>query len=138
MSLTRTHTILDLEVTLEAGHRAWAAYEKLTGRSILSAVEFHSLMTASVSLAMVYEFGYALARKWMDSPEGRKYAAEWFHETWLDALPPVGSDSWNELHQKVADIVCQAFYEKTWAQMLIDLNVISAAIEAADAAADQP
>lgn len=128
-----THQLLDFEVTLEPGHRAWRAYEKLTGRSILNAVEFHSLMTSSVSLAMVHEFGFALARKWMDGP-GKQYASEWFHETWLDCLPPVGSDSWNELHQKVADLICEAFYEKTWAQMLIDLNVISTAIEAADAA----
>lgn len=131
-----THKLLDFEVTLEAGHRAWRAYEALTKRSILTAVQFDVLMTASVSLTMVHEFGFALARKWMDGP-GKQYASEWFHETWLDALPPVGSDSWNELHQKVCDLVCEAFYEKTWAQMLIDLNVISTAIEAADAATQE-
>lgn len=131
-----THQLLDFEVTLEAGHRAWRAYEKLTGRSILNAVEFHALMTTSVTLTMVHEFGFALARKWMDGP-GREYAKEWSQEAWLDALPPVRSDSWNELHQKVCDIVCHAFFEKTWAQMLIYMNVFSTAAEA-DAAPQDP
>lgn len=129
MSLTRTHTILDLEVTLEAGHRAWAAYERVTGRSVLEAIEFSRLMRATTSVAMVYEFGFAMVEKWALSQ-----GLNWQPGTWLDALPTLGSDSWNELHEKVCDLVCLSFYDKTWREMLQALDSMAAAIRGAEAA----
>ena len=131
--MIRTHEIAGVEVTLEAGHRAWAAYERQTGRSILEATEFGRLMRASVGVSMVYELGYAMARKWMDSPAGQAVGV-WSYETWLDVLPEIGSDSWNELHTKVSDLVCQAFYGKSWAQMLAALDAMAEVIRATEAA----
>lgn len=133
MSHTRTHQILDFEVTLEAGHRAWDTYEKLgPGRSVLVATNLKALWSSGIS--MVYEFGYSLARKWMDGPGAQYAPSGWTYETWLDALPPVGSESWNELHTKVSDLVCLPFYNKTWGEMLKALEDTCKAIEAAEVA----
>lgn len=111
MSLTRTHVLLDQEVTFEAGHRAWDAYEKHTGRSVLAATHLRELFTAGIST--VHEFGWALSARWRAA-----HAPTWLYEGWLDVLPPVGSDSWDELHAKVSDLVGLAFYGKTWAELL--------------------
>ncbi|MFI0609204.1 MAG: hypothetical protein ACH37Z_15100 [Anaerolineae bacterium] len=123
--MIRTHNLLDTEVTLEAGHRAWAAYEAQAGRSVLVATNLHALWGAGIS--MVYEFGWGLSAKWRAS-----HAPALSYENWLDALPPIGSDSWNELHAKISDLVCLTFYGKDWAEMLALLESTARAMKAAE------
>lgn len=113
VSLTRTHNLAGLEVTIEAGHRAWSAYEEKTGRSVLLATQLRELFTGGAT--RIYEWGWALSAKWR-----AQHAPTMLYEAWLDILPELGSESWNEFHAKVSDLVTLFFYSKTWAE-LVDL-----------------
>lgn len=107
-----THRLLDLEVEFEAGHPAWNAFEEQTGQSILDAIQLRNLFAPGFSL--LYKFEFALCRKWR-----ARHAPGWDFETFLDALPSMGTELWVELRTKTMDEVTGYFYAgTTWKQLL--------------------
>lgn len=115
--MTRTVNLAGLTVTLEAGHRAWACYEKFSGRSVLLATHLRVLFTGGVSL--VYEWGWALSAKWRAAN-----APTMTYDAWLDLFPAVGTPEWGEVHTAVSDLVVLPFYDKTWAELIAMLNEV--------------
>lgn len=113
--MTRTVTLAGLEVTLEAGHRAWACYEKMTGRSVLLATHLRELFRGGLS--QTYEWGWALSTKWRSA-----HAPTMLYDAWLDLFPAVGTPEWSEVHTAVSDLVVLPFYDKTWAELVQMLN----------------
>lgn len=110
-----THKLLDLDVEFEAGHRAWNAYEVHTGRSVLVDTRLRHLLAPGMQVC--YDFGWALSAKWRAI-----HAPNWTFATFLDALPPMGTESWNELRASLSDVVSQAFHGVSWADLLAFCN----------------
>ena len=119
-------TVAGLEMEFTAGHPAWACYEALTGRSIFDATQLLALFRAGVSL--VHEFGWALSVRWR-----REHQPGMLYEAWVDLLPALGTPEWEALHLAISDEVGQAFYGRTWAELLGLLKVQADAIELVEA-----
>lgn len=119
-------TVAGLDMEFAAGHPAWACYEALTGRSIFDATQLLALFRAGVSL--VHEFGWALSVRWR-----REHQPGMLYEAWIDLLPALGTDEWAELHRAISDEVAEAFYARTWAELLGLLKVQADAIQLVEA-----